>query len=107
LSESDDVYVYVKDTDTVSQIDASREVCLEVNAEKMKSVFMFRHRNAGQNRNTKTVHKSFQSVTKFKYLGIAVTNRNRIHEKVIFVECLPPFSSAFSVLPSPIEEPKD
>jgi hypothetical protein len=43
---------------------------LEVNAEKTECVFRSRDQNAGKTNNTKTGNKSFESVKKFKYLGM-------------------------------------
>jgi hypothetical protein len=41
---------------------ASKEIDLEVNAEKTKYMVMSRDQNAGQNHNIKTDNKSFESV---------------------------------------------
>jgi hypothetical protein len=60
-----------KDTNTT--IDASKEVGLEVNAEKSKYMLMSRHQNAGQNRNINIVNRSFENVVQLKYLGRKVT----------------------------------
>jgi hypothetical protein len=43
-------------------IDASKEVGLEVNAEKNKYILMFHHRNAGRNHNMKAVNRYFENV---------------------------------------------
>jgi hypothetical protein len=53
-------------------IDASKEVGLEVNAEKNKNMLLSRHENAGQNRNIKIGDRFFENVAQFKYLGMAV-----------------------------------
>jgi hypothetical protein len=60
----------------------SKEIGLEVNAEKTKYVVMSRNQNAGHNQNIKTDDKSFGSVEEFKYLGATLTNRNSIHEEI-------------------------
>jgi hypothetical protein len=49
-------------------IDASKEVGLEVNTEKTKYMFLFRHQNAGQNYDIKIADRCFENVAKFRYL---------------------------------------
>jgi hypothetical protein len=58
-----------KNTETL--IDASKEVGLEVNAEKY--MFLSRHQNAGRNHNIRIVNGSFENVAQFKYLATTVT----------------------------------
>jgi hypothetical protein len=48
---------------------ASKEIGLEVNAEKTKHIVMSRNQNAGQNHNIKIDHKFFEMVEELKYLG--------------------------------------
>jgi hypothetical protein len=45
---------------------ASKEIGLEVNAEKTKYMVMCREQNAGQNHNIKIDNKSFEMVEPFK-----------------------------------------
>jgi hypothetical protein len=61
---------------------ASKEIGLEVNAEKTKYIVMSRDQNAGQNGNIQTCNKSFEIVEQFKYLGTTLTNQNSIHEEI-------------------------
>jgi hypothetical protein len=65
---------------TEALVVASKEIGLEVNAEKAKYMVMARDQNAGQNHNIKIDNKSFERVEQFKYLGTALTNRNSIQE---------------------------
>jgi hypothetical protein len=67
---------------TESLVVASKEIGLEVNAEKTKYMVMSRNQNAGQNFIIKIDNKSFESVEEFKYLGTALTNRNSIQEEI-------------------------
>jgi preprotein translocase subunit SecD len=67
---------------TESLLEASRYVGLEVNAEKTKYMIMSRHPNSGQNQNIRIADKSFENVTKFKYLGKTLTNQNDIHDEI-------------------------
>jgi hypothetical protein len=61
---------------------ASKEIGLEVNAEKTTCMVMSRDQNAGQNINIQIGNKSFETVERFKYLGITLTNQNSIHEEI-------------------------
>jgi hypothetical protein len=61
---------------------ASKEIGLEVNAEKTKYMVMSRNQNAGHNHNIKIENKSFERVEELKYLGTTLTNRNSIHEEI-------------------------
>jgi hypothetical protein len=59
------MYVYI----TEALLDASKEVGLEVNAEKTKCVLMSRSQKTGQKHSIKIANGSFEDVEKFKYLG--------------------------------------
>jgi hypothetical protein len=61
---------------------ASKEIGLEVNAEKIKYMVLSRNQNAGHNNNINIDNKSFERVEEFKYLGATLTNRNSIHEEI-------------------------
>jgi hypothetical protein len=67
---------------TEALVDTSKEIGLEVNAEKTKYMVMSGDRNGGQNYNIKLDNKSFGRVEQFKYLGTALTNRNSIQEEI-------------------------
>ena len=61
---------------------ASKEIGLEVTAEKIKYMVMSRDQNAGQNYNVKSDDKSFERVEEFKYLGTTLTNQNSIQVEI-------------------------
>jgi hypothetical protein len=61
---------------------ASKEIDLEINAEKTKYMVMSRNQNAGYNHNIKIDNKSSERVDEFKYLGATLTNQNSIHEEI-------------------------
>jgi sorting nexin-29 len=63
-------------------LEASRDIGLEINAEKTKYMIMSRHPNSGQYQDIRIVNESFENVTKFKYLGATLTNQNGIHDEI-------------------------
>jgi len=48
---------------------ASKEIGLEVDADKTKYMAMSRNRNAGRSHSMKTDNSTFERVEEFKYLG--------------------------------------
>jgi hypothetical protein len=67
---------------TAALVVASKEIGLEVNAERTKYMVMSGDQNAGQNHNIKLDNKSFVRVEQFKYLGTTLTNQNSIQEEI-------------------------
>jgi hypothetical protein len=63
-------------------LEASRDIGLEINAEKAKYMIMSCHLNSGQNQNIRIVNESFEKVEKFKYLRMTLTNQNDIHDEI-------------------------
>jgi hypothetical protein len=76
----DNINTIKKNTETL--IGASKEVGLEVNAEKTKYMFLFHHHNAGQNHKIKIGDRSLENVAQFIYLGTTVTDQNLIGEEL-------------------------
>jgi hypothetical protein len=76
-----------ENTDTIQKnttalLDASKEVGLEVNPEKMKHMLMILCKKAGQKHSIKIANRSSEGVAKFKYLGTPPTDQNCIHEEI-------------------------
>jgi hypothetical protein len=67
---------------TKTLLEASRDVGLEINVEKTKYMIMSRYPNSEQNQNTRRANQSFEKVSKFKYLGMTLTNQNEIHDEI-------------------------
>jgi hypothetical protein len=61
----------VKNTEAL--LDTSKKVCLEVNADKTKYVFIY-HRTTGQNHYIKVTNKFSENVATFKYLQTTFKN---------------------------------
>jgi len=61
---------------------ASKEIGLDVNADKTKYMAMSRDQNAGQSHSIKIDNSTFQKVDEFKYLRTTLKNQNSIQEEV-------------------------
>jgi hypothetical protein len=87
LAYADDVNIVGENIDTIQKntkalLDASKEVGLEVNPEKIKYMLMSHCQKAGQRHSIKIANRSFEEVTKFKYLRTTLTNQNCMHEEI-------------------------
>jgi hypothetical protein len=67
---------------TETLLETSRDIGLEINAEKTKYMIISRHPNSRQNQNIRTANELFENVAKFKYLGTTLTNQNDIHDDI-------------------------
>jgi hypothetical protein len=76
----DSINIIKENTETI--IDASKQVGLEENAEKIRYVLLSHHQNAGKNHNIKIANRSFEIVAQFTHLGTTVTNGNLINEDI-------------------------
>jgi len=61
---------------------ATREIGLEVSADKTKYMVMSRDQNAGRIHSVKTDNSTFERVEEFKNLGTILTNQNSIGEEI-------------------------
>jgi hypothetical protein len=67
---------------TEALVIASKEIGLEVNAEKTEYMVMSRDQNAGQYSSIKTGDNSFETVEQFKYFETTLTNQISIHKDI-------------------------
>jgi hypothetical protein len=87
LAYADDVNLLGDNIDTINKntetlIYASQKVGLEINVDKTKYMLLSSHQNVGQNRDVKIANRSFENVSRFKYLGTTVINQNLIQEEI-------------------------
>jgi hypothetical protein len=73
LAYADDVNLLGDNIDTMKKntetlIDASKEVGLEIDVERIKYMLLSRHQNVGQNRDVKIANRPFEKVEQLKYL---------------------------------------
>jgi len=61
---------------------ATREIGMEVSADKTKYMVMSGDRNAGRIHSVRTDNSTFERVEEFKYLGTTLTNQNSIAEEL-------------------------
>jgi hypothetical protein len=87
LGYADDVNILVGSIHTVRKntealLIASKEIGLEVKAEKTKNMVISGDQNAGQNGYIQIGNESFETVEWLKYLGTTLTNQNSIREEI-------------------------
>jgi len=58
----------------------TREIGLEVSADKTKYMVKSRDQNVGRIHSVRSVNSTFERVEEFKYLGTTLTNQNSIAE---------------------------
>ena len=61
---------------------ATREIGLEVSADKTKYMVMSRDQNAGRIHSVRNGNSTSERVEEFKYLGTTLTNQNSIVEEI-------------------------
>ena len=81
LAYADDVNILGGSTHTLQEnaealVAATREIGLEVSADKTKYMVMSRDQNSGQSHGMKFDNSSFERVEELKYLGTTLTNQN-------------------------------
>jgi len=87
LAYADDVNILGRGIHTLKEnaealVAATREIGLEVSADKIKCMVMFRDQNAGRILSVRIDNSTFERVEKFKYLGTNLTNQNSIAEEI-------------------------
>jgi hypothetical protein len=87
LVYADDVNLLGDSVNTIKEnsetlLEDSRDIGLEINAEKTKYMIMSHHPNSGQNQNIRIANESFEKVAAFKYSGTTLTNKNDIHDEI-------------------------
>jgi hypothetical protein len=73
-------YIIKKKTEAL--VAASKEIELEVNADKTKCIVTSRDQNDGRSHNIKTDNRSFERVEQFKYLLTTIPNQNSTQVKI-------------------------
>jgi len=87
LAYVDDVNILAGSIHTLREnaealVAATREIGLEVSADKTKYMVMSRDQNAGRIQSARIDNSTFERVEEFKYLGTTLTNQNSIAEEI-------------------------
>ena len=61
---------------------ATKEIGLEVNADKTKNIIISRDQNAGRSYSMNIDNRSIERVEELKHLGKRLTNKNSIQEEI-------------------------
>jgi len=87
LAYADDVNILGRSVHSVQEnaetlVVATKEIGLEVNADKTKYMIMSRDQNAGRSHSMKIDNSCIERVEEFKYLGTTLTNKNSIQQEI-------------------------
>jgi hypothetical protein len=87
LAYADDVYKLGGSIHTVKEnaealVVASKEIGVEVNADKTKYMIMSRVQNVGRSQSVNIDNSSVRKMEEFKNLGTTLTNQNSIQEEI-------------------------
>ena len=87
LAYADDVNILGESIHTLKEnaevlVAATREIGLEVSADKTNFMIMSRDQYAGRNNSVRIDNSTFERVEDFKYLGTTLTNQNPIPEEI-------------------------
>jgi len=87
LAHADDVNILGGSIHTLKEnaedlVIATREIGLEVSADKTKYMVMSRDQNAGRIQSVRINNGTVERVEEFKYLGTTLTNKNSILEEI-------------------------
>jgi len=87
LAYADDVNILGGSVHTVKEnavalVVATKEIGLEVNADKTKYMIMSTDQNTGRGHSMKIDNSSIERVEEFKYLGTTLTNQNSIQKEI-------------------------
>jgi len=87
LAYADDVNILEGGIHTVKEnaealVAATREIGLEVSADRTKYMVMSRDQNAGRIHSVRIDNSTFEMVEEFKYLGTTLKNQNSIAEEI-------------------------
>ena len=87
LAYADDVNILGGSTHTLKEnaealVAATREIGLEVSADKTKYMVISRDQNVGRIQSVRIDNSNFESVQEFKYLGTTLTNQNYVAEEI-------------------------
>jgi len=87
LAYADDVNILGGSIHTLKEnaealVAATREIGLEVSADKTEYMVMSRDQSAGRNHSVKSDNSTFERVEEFKYLRTTSTHQNSIPEEI-------------------------